>query len=588
MARISEEMVNEIRANADIVEIIREYVPLTQRGKNYFGVCPFHQDHSPSMSVSKEKQMFKCFSCGMAGNVFKFISEIENISYMEAIGKVGDRVGIHVSVGSTYQTIQKYEKEYEIMNLACIYFENNIHTEKGKKAKEYLKERGINESMSKEFSIGLSLDHNAMLEFFRKKKVSEKDLLDLGLIKEDEKLNFKDVFVNRILFPIHNAEGKVIGFTGRIYGEEKGPKYLNSKETVLFKKGSILFNYHRAKDAARKEKQIILVEGNMDAIRMYVSGIYHTVATMGTALTKEQIELLQKLRASVLLMFDNDDAGALATLKNGELLENAGFDVQVVRLHHEKDPDEYILKNGVDAMRENIKHPISFLEYKLQYLKQNKNLQDTNELAEYVKNVLKSLSNADAITKDITIRKLSTEYDLSYDVLKNELDHQTSILPKEIEERRPPKKPPNRYELSAKSILYYMMNDVKYIKMFQNKLGYFKEETYRGVASEIEYYYEKNKQICLADFLSYAETSPLKDKIYEIVSSIKEEELADTSMEEYMNNIKEDTWLDKISVLKKKMKDTIDMLEKENIASEVIEFTKKIQEIRKERSVKND
>ncbi len=587
MAQISQEIVDEIRQKSDIVEIIKEYLPLTQRGKNYFGVCPFHDDHSPSMSVSKERQMFKCFTCGMAGNVFKFVSEYENINYMDAIRKLGTRLGFQLD-NIKREKKEVHQKEFEIMNLARLFYENNLNTSQGETARNYLRQRGISEEIQKEFQIGLSLSESKLYEFLKKKKYSENDLISLGLIHEvNGKIN--DVFLHRITFPIWDKDGNVVGFTGRIYEQGRTPKYLNSKETTIFKKGNILFGYHIAKEYVRREKRVIVVEGNMDAIRMHTSGFQNTVALMGTSLTKEQILMFQKLHVPVILMLDNDDAGALATKNVGDLLEKAGIEVNVVRLSGEKDPDEYIIAHGIDAMEENLKHPISLLEYKLNFLKQNKNLQDAKDLREYVKEVLNDLKRKDSLTIDITLNKLSKDYNISLEVLKSELDkeEQKEIGPPK-EEKAPSKRRKTRYEISAEHILYYMMNEAKYIKMYQNKLGYFKDPLYRGIANEIKDYYERNRQIVFADFLSYVETSPLKEEIYEIVGSIKEENLVETSMEDYMNIIKENTWLDKVKELKQTLRQTIDQHQKECIGMEITEQLKKIQEIRKERSVKND
>jgi len=586
MPRISEEKLDEIRRAADIVEIIREYVPLTQKGKNFFGVCPFHQDHSPSMSVSKEKQMYKCFSCGAGGNVFKFVSDIENISYIEAVGMVASKLGIAFQASISSKPKDKYDNLYQIMNLTEMFYENNLDTEKGTRAREYLKTRGLDSEMIKTFNIGLSFDNNGMYEFFKQKKIGESELVNLGLLHQNG-LEYRDVFQNRILFPIHSPDGRVVGFTGRIFQGENGPKYLNSRETVIFRKGNILFNYHRARDAIRLQKKVVVVEGNMDAIRMYSSGILNTIALMGTSLTKEQIVLLQKLRVPIVLMLDNDSAGALATFTNGSLLEEAGLTVEVVRLSGEKDPDEYILAHGKDAMLDNINHSISFLEYKLLYLKENKNLEDPNELANYVRNVLKTLEGKDAITVDVTLNKLVQDYHLSYDVLKQELQFEEEKLPL-VMEPVTPKKKNSKYEISAKSILYYMMNDAKYLKMYQEKLGFFKEEAYRGIANEILYFYEQRREMEIADFLTYAETSPLKEAIYDVIHSIKEEELEETSMEEYICNINELTWKERIKALQQEIKSVSDIHRKEILGNDIIELTKKIQEIRKERSVRND
>ena len=584
MPRISENVINEIRAQADIVDIIKEYIPLTPKGKNYFGVCPFHQDHSPSMSVSKEKQMFKCFSCGAAGNVFKFVSDYENISFIEAVAKVASKVGIPLTITGDYKPKEKFQKEYDVMNLATLFFQNNLNTSLGTKAKEYLSKRGLNEEMVKVFDIGLALDKNTLYQFLNKKKITPEDMVSLGLVNQSG-LTYHDVFVNRIIFPIHDASGHVVGFTGRVYDGDYTPKYLNSKETSIFRKGNILFTYHRARDAIRTQKKVIMVEGNMDAIRMYVSGLQNTIALMGTSLTTEQVVLLQKLRVPVLLMFDNDEAGKTATMKNGQILIDAGITVEVVRLHGAKDPDEYILSNGIQAMKDNIEHPLSYLEFKYNALKENKNLEDTEELSLYVKGVLASLEHADEITIDITLNKLVQEFHLSYDILKSQLDTKKVEPVKQVpvKEKRVTKK--SKYDLCAELILYYMMNDLKYVKMYQTKLGYFKSSVYRGIANEIIYYVEKNKTIELADFLSYAETSPLKEDIYRILESIKTPEIVETSMEDYIFNIKECTWEEEIKKLKVEMKQTSDIHEKENLAKKIMDFNKKIQEMLEERSL---
>ena len=586
MPRLSQETINEIRQKADIVDIVKEYILLTQKGKNYFGVCPFHQDHSPSMSVSRERQLFKCFSCGMAGNVFKFVSEYENISYLEAVVKVAEKVGMPITITKTYTPVQKYQEEYELMNLASLFYENNLNTEKGLPAKSYLKNRGLNDEMIKDFNIGLSFANNSLFEFFQKKNISPAKLVELGLLNQVD-LNYQDVFRNRILFPIHNDEGRVVGFTGRVYENDSTPKYLNSRETKLFRKGNILFNYHRARDAVRLAKRVILVEGNMDAIRMYASGFKNTIALMGTSLTHDQIVLLKKLRVPVILMLDNDSAGELATYQVGLELEKEEFELEVVRLSGKKDPDEYIVTYGIEAMQENIDHPLSFLEFKLNFLKKNKNLQDTNDLANYVKEVLKTLEGKDAITIDITLNKLVQEYNLSYDVLKEEIKEKVPVRQKETSKPVVVKRK-NAYVSSAEHILYYMMNDAKYIKMYQNRLGYFKEEVYRGIANEIIYYYEQNKNIELADFLSYVEVSPLKEAMSAIIQGINDEEIGETKMEDYIFHIKMKLWEDKVKELKESQKKETDIHKKGLIGEDIVNLKKKIQELKEERSVKND
>lgn len=583
MAKISPEEIAHIREQADIVEIIGDYIPLTMRGKNYFGVCPFHQDHSPSMSVSREKQMYKCFSCGAAGNVFKFVSEYENINFIEAVAKVAAKIGISLNISASYKPVSKFAKEYEIMNLATLFYQNNLNTEFGLTAREYLHDRGITDEMIQEFQIGLSFQGNQLRDFLEKKGILKTKMLELGLVNQKNQ-EYNDVFNERILFPIQDASGQVVAYTGRVYEKDKIPKYLNSRETFLFRKGNILFNYHRAKEAIRLLKNVVLVEGNMDAIRMYVCGFKNTIALMGTSMTKEQIELLKKLHVPVTLMFDNDEAGKLATITNGNLLKNAGVEVLVIRLTNEKDPDEYILKRGVEVMQDTLKHPVSYLEFLYEALKENKDLTDATALASYVKSVLASLENADPITVDVVLNKLVQEFNLSYEVLKSELKEPKTTETIEVKPIVKAKK--NRYQISVEHLLYAMMNDVKYIKMYQSKLGYFKEENYRKIANEIIYYAENKKEMSFADFLTYVELSPLKQEMNTIITSIKDDEIDDTSIADYIYNIKQIMWEDEVQKLKQEQKKLSDMNEKERIGNKIVELMKKIQEMKIERSVK--
>ena len=587
MPMISESKINEIRESADIVDIIKNYIPLELKGKNYFGVCPFHQDHSPSMSVSKEKQMYKCFSCGAAGNVFTFVSNYENITFIEAVVKVAGILGISVGDYTTTKPKEKYEREYNAMDLALKFYQNTLRTKDGGAAREYLLKRGLNEEMQKVFDIGLSTTSDKLYPFLKQKGMDEKFILDLGLITQEEG-SIKDTFKDRILFPIHDAKGHVVGFTGRVYKGDYKPKYLNSKENHIFKKGNILFNYHRARDAIRTKKEVVIVEGNMDAIRMYVSGIKNTIALMGVSLTKEQIDLIRNLHATVILMLDNDEAGRTATLTNGEALESAGITCKVVRLSGEKDPDEYILKNGVQQMITNIAHAKSYLEFKIKALKDNKDLTDATVLSSYIKNVLKSISDKDAITKEVTINKLVEDYKLDKDLLNNELKKlaTNNNVNVKVVARGSLKKKINKEEISARSIIYYMMNDYKYIKMYQTNLGYFKSANYRGMANEILYYMTKNKTMNFADFMSYVAVSPLKEEFETVIRDTKIEDFSDSTFLDYILNIKESRIKGSIKECKKIIKDSSDILEQEKEMQKIITLKSELEKIIEERSVK--
>ena len=575
MEIIAEEKINEIRNAADIVSIISDYIPLKMQGKNYFGVCPFHDDHSPSMSVSPERQLYKCFVCNNGGNVFHFVQNYENISFVEAVKRVADKVGIPLNIGTISKENSKYKLEYEIMNYASKIFQNNLNSKEGINAKEYLSSRNITDNIIKDFNIGLSLSDKTYLYNVLSKKYDLNKLDELGLITKDG-INGYDKFINRIMIPITDINNHVVGFTGRIFNNEKDmAKYINTKETVIYRKGNILFNYYNAKDYIRNEKCAVLVEGNMDAIRMYSEGIRNVIALMGTAMTKEQVNILKKLRVPIILMFDNDDAGSLATITNGDLLTNNGVECKVVRLSGAKDPDEYIIKYGKDKFIETIKFASNYFDYKLDYLKNNKNLNRTEDLVKYVKDVLKMLDNKDNLTKEITLKKLSEEYNIDLDILKKEisLEEKKDILerPSIIRVRK------SKYERYVENILYYMMSDKKYLLIFNKQLGFLQKKEERELVSEIEHYIKVNGKINYADFLSYAENMA---NIRDIVNTINksninfDDELKDEIFMEYINGIKEINDKESVKKIKNENKNETDINKQIEMLNEIVKIKK--------------
>lgn len=579
MASVSNEEINDIRASADIVSIIGSYIPLTQRGKNFVGVCPFHDDHSPSMSVSSEKQIYKCFACGATGNVFTFVAEYENVSFIEAVKIVAEKCGKTLSVSSINNKVSPLLKEeYEIMDISQKFFMNNLRTTFGVNALNYLKKRGIDEDIIKEFGIGLSLDSNdSLYQLLTKKKYDTKKLLDIGLINPYGD-KFYDMFSRRITFPLWDKDGNIVGFSARIYRDEKNvSKYMNSKESKLFKKGETLYNYHNAKDAAKREKQIIVVEGFMDAIRISSIGIKNVVALQGTAMTIDQINLLKKLRVKVILCLDNDNAGLLATVNNGEELVKNGIETYVIRLSGEKDPDEYILANGSDAFKDNVEKPLTYFEFKMNYLKQNKNLNNVEELSDYINEVINNIAKSDDdILKELTIDKLSKEYNLSKNILKSKLDKiDNGILKKEVSIPIKDKIRKDSFVIGSEKILYFMMNGGEYIREYQNKLGFFDDSLYREIANEIVYFYETNKKITVADFITYVnEKIKIKDKVMEIVNDSVNDDVTLEAMDEYINALSRTMTKREIKRLKDLMKTELDEAKKIKIALQIKELKK--------------
>lgn len=580
MAFVSNEEINNIRANADIVSIIGSYLPLTQRGKNYVCVCPFHDDHSPSMSVSSEKQIYKCFACGATGNVFTFVSEYENVPFIEAVAIVANKCGMTLSE-QTYKSniTQNFKEEYEIMQLAQKFFMNNLRTDVGQEALAYLKKRGINDEIIKEFGIGLSLDSNdSLYSLLRKKGYDEKRLNDLGLINLKDDKAF-DMFTRRITFPLWDKDGNIVGFSARVYRNEKDvAKYMNSRESKIFKKGETLYNYHNAKDVAKREKQIIVVEGFMDAIRLSSVGIKNVVALQGTAMTQEQINLLKKLRVKVILCLDNDNAGLLATVNNGEELIKNNVLTYVIRINGEKDPDEYIIANGKEAFMQNLREPLKFFDFKMNYLKQNKDLNNLSDLTTYINDVIKDLANNnDPILRELTLAKLSEEYNVSLDILKSKLNDLNPVKIEKVVDKAPKeviKK--DSYIIGAEKIIYFMLNGEEYIREYQKKLGFFTDSLYREIANEIVYFFENNHQkITVADFITYVSTKDsIRDKVMEIVNESINDPIDLETMDEYIAAVLKQMTKNEIQRLKKLMKEELDVDKKMKLAIQIAELKK--------------
>ena len=569
MALIPNEEIKNIRNSSNIVDIISSYINLEPHGKNFFGICPFHNDHNPSMSVSEEKQIYTCFVCGNSGNVFNFVQNYENVDFVTAVKIVADKIGYNLKVDPKSASPNK--KYYDLMELANKYYINNLNSKDGASAKNYLiKERYLTEDIIKEFKIGVALNDNNLNKLLTTKGYKDKELIDLSLAVNTDS-GLIDLFRNRITFPINDERGNIVAFSARIYNGEDTSKYINSKESVIFKKGNILFNYDKARNEVSKTKTIIVCEGQMDAIRMYSEGIKNVCATMGTALTKEHIALLRKLNSKIILLMDNDAAGEKSTLANGEELVKAGLDTLVVRLSGEKDPDSYILKYGVDAFKDNIKSAISFFDFKINYLKKNKNLAKSDELADYINNVISELNKSDdEILKAVTINQISEKYHIDKSLLESKLIKKENVQKEVIKEKV--KKKSSKYERAAEIILYMMMNDAKYIRRYQKELNYFPDKTYKDIANDILAFKEINGEFNLADFLTYVEGFTYKDKILEIINQNVDFEKLEIDFDNFLSIIR--TWINEkqIEKLKAELKNETDIARKEELNDLIIKL----------------
>ena len=565
---ITNEMINEIRNKLDIVEIISKYIPLTQRGKNYFGVCPFHDDHSPSMSVSKEKQIFTCFSCGATGNVFTFVADYEHIGFYDAVRLLGNKVGYNL--GKIKSVENKNAKAYEIYNMACKFYQNSLNTSLGKNASEYLEKRHIDKESIKKFRIGLSVSKTSVTDYLIEKGATLKQLVDLGISNE----NGTDLFTNRLMFPLYDLEGNVVAFSGRIYNTKDGSKYINTKETSIFKKGNILYNYHNARELLKKNDSIIVMEGFMDVIRANTVGITNCVATMGTALTKQNASLLKKMANNIILCFDGDNAGEEATVGAINVLKELNVTPKVVRLEENLDPDEYILKYGSDKFKAKIDKPESYVEFLMNQHKNNKNLTAIEDITKYINESLEDLGTTnDPILVELTIKKLSAEYNIEYNLLKNkylELTNKREKTKTKSEINKIARKH-NQYELASKNLLYYMLKDDKIIEKVTTKVIYFPDSLIRSLANEIIYYYNKYGALKIADFISYISNKNDECKLFnEILNMDKPEKYSKEEIEDYINVINSYPIKRKVNELNNKLKEEKDPIKQASILSEIL------------------
>lgn len=576
MAYIKDEVINEIRNNADIVDIVSSYLPLSIKGKNYVAMCPFHDDHNPSLIVSREKQIFSCFTCQTSGNVFKFVMEYEQVSFPEAIKIIANKIGYDLKLDNELVNEDKVNRgNLEIYNYAMKYYANNLITSDGFEARDYLEKRGIDLNIIKEFNLGLSLNLKDAFYKLSLKKNWDIDKLDqLGLINKVD-ANIYDTFINRIIIPIHNLKGEVVAFTGRIYhNEDNSAKYLNTKETEIFKKSEILFNYYNARKYIKDSHTLILVEGNMDAIKMSAKGFKNVIALMGVFLSKTQINIIKRLNCKVILMLDNDSAGLDSTLKNGTLLNNEKIDTYVVRLSKAKDPDEYLEKFGIEAMENNIKHALKFMDFKLETLKQNRNLNNPYDVIEYVKDVLSAINDEDDLTKELFISKISSDYDIDIDILKKGLNKNDE---KKIEHKKTnvPKTRLSKYQKASHRILYYMINDEKYINRYKTNLGYFKEKIERMLASEIIFYSNSNK-INMADFATYLMSNKELYDFFQIIISESIHNINDEEFNSCINAILNIYKKEEINNLNEQIKMEMDINKKLELMQKLVDIKKEV------------
>ena len=410
-------IVDEVKEKADIVAIIQERIPLTKKGANYVGLCPFHDDKNPSLTVSPTKHIYKCFSCNASGNAITFVQNFDKISFSEALRKVAATVNIKIKPSKKDLAFEKNKKYYDCMEDACGFFSFFLKNAiEGKAALSYLHDRNLDDEIIDHFRIGLSgTDEDNLYKTLTDIGHLNVDLSEVGLIRPLNNGKFIDCFRKRIIFPIEDLDGHVVAFSGRRYlPNDEDSKYYNTNDTVIFKKGQILWNYHKAIDAIRQTKCVYLFEGFMDVIASYKANVKNCVASMGTALTNDQINVLGKVADTIIVCYDGDNPGIEATKRAISMIMQAGINAKVVSMPEELDPDEYINKYGKDALGDYLLNKtISGLDFFYQQAKKNLDLDDLSSIERF-KNQMFAYINMyhskvlaekylDIISKDINV-----------------------------------------------------------------------------------------------------------------------------------------------------------------------------------------
>ena len=432
--RYSDEIIEEVRQNNDVVDIISQYVHLTRKGRNYFGLCPFHSEKSPSFSVSPDRQIFHCFGCGVGGNVYTFLMKIEGITFKESLEQLAERANIQLPTYENSADAAKDElkaKVYKVNEFAAEFYHQNLYKPVAKIGQEYVKKRKMNRETLEAYRIGFSGKFDELYKALKAQGFGEKEILESGLVNKNANGTYIDRYRERLMFPICDARGKVIAFGGRILDDSKikdpkfpQPKYINSPENVVYSKGRHLFGLNVAKKESAKK--LLIVEGYMDVISLHQRGITNVVGALGTALTEQQGWLLRKSTEQVILGFDADGAGQTAIERSMKILQKMGCDMRVLQIEGAKDPDEYIVKFGEGRFRLAMDNAISLVEFTVKNLKKDLNLDNTSDKIKFLNEIAKILSKVEnTMEREIYIEKIAKGYNISKEAIYAEVNKLT-------------------------------------------------------------------------------------------------------------------------------------------------------------------
>ena len=585
--RYSDEIIEEVRQANDIVEVISQYVHLRRSGRNFFGLCPFHNEKSPSFSVSPDKQIFHCFGCGVGGNAITFISKIEGLGFKEAVETLAERANIVLPSISNNIDNQKEElksKVYKVNSFTAEYYHKKLYQKESKIAQEYIKKRKLNNETLESFKIGFSGNFDELYQALRKEGFKDEEILESGLVNKNEKGKYIDRYRNRLMIPIQDERGRVIAFGGRVLDDSK-PKYINSPENIVYSKGRHLFGLNIAKKG--DTKKLLIVEGYMDAISLHQRGITNVVAALGTALTPNQGWLLRKNAEQVILGFDSDGAGQVAIMRAMEVMQNMGCDIRVLQMDGAKDPDEFILKYGTARFQKTLDDAISLIEFKVKVLKQNLNLDNASDKIKFLNEIAKLISKINnTMEQEIYIEKISKGYNISKEAIYgqvNKLQYVNNQSKKTLEKSKPvvthrekdeKEKVSEEIKKRENTIISILINNPEmYTQIKQNiKVEEFKDEINKKLLKEIYDELEKEESN-LSLVLDHLENENMQNHLTEIMAEdygiVDNQKAVDDIMklykrdrleqkrDEILTNEKQETDLDKKKELRKELNQII-------------------------------
>ncbi|MDU5471250.1 MAG: DNA primase [Peptoniphilus harei] len=579
---INDNVLDEIRDRADIVDLIGEYMDLKRSGSNYMGLCPFHSEKTPSFSVSPSKSIFKCFGCGVGGDVITFVMKRENLSFPEAVEFLADKYNVRLEVykDENKEAREKRNRLYEINREAGLHFLKNYQA--SQKAQLYLKNRMLSDKTIRSYGIGYSKDSwTDLYDHLTKMGYREEELLELNLISKSKNGNYIDRFRDRVMFPIINRNNRIIGFGARAFGDAK-PKYLNSRETPIFHKGSNVFNINIISRESTRER-IILVEGYMDVISLYNSGINYSVASLGTSLTIDQANIIKRMAKDIYICYDSDNAGINATSRAIDIFLQASVKPKIIELEGGLDPDDFIKKYGLEAFEKKIKSAISYIEFKIKKLKENFNLEDSEGLSNFTIESAKILSSIkNPIERDIFVKDFSTNYNISYTAIENYINYLNRNKLKEAKREKVKVMKNINVVKSNKTraqeeLLSYSLLDNDIYKYIKNKIEvfYFTNAMTRAVFEETPRLFEEEMEI--RDFLSILESNKLvtKEFVENIMSLISDIHVDDKIVDELIKTIERNYIQDR----KHKILENIEKLQGEENKNLLLESLKELQEI---------